>query len=216
MKLLSAEALAALASGDNIVAGAVRIGVEPNVLRFWGGHGVFVIDGEAYLGVGDRGLVNASAGALGGAEAGAEVTLSGVDPDVAAGLNLKSLRGAPVVLHRLIFNGTGARLLHAAVYLRGRIDRAPVTETPGGTSTITLGIEGAARGLGRRSERMRTDADQRQILATDGGFRRIAYAAEKSIYFGGQPPARAGQAFGGVGAAAAVFVNMVTRGAIKL
>lgn len=197
MKSFSAPALAALASGDNIVSGAVRIGVEPNALRFWGGNGTLVIGSEAFIGVGDRGLVSVSAGTLGGQEAGAEVRLSGVDPDVVSGLDLRSLRGRPVVLWRLIFNGAGSQLLHAAVFLRGRLDRAPIEETPGGTSTIIIGVEGAARGLGRRSERMRTDGDQRLISPTDGGLRRISYAGEKSIHWGGKPPQRSGAAFGG-------------------
>ena len=199
MKSFSAEALAALASGDNIVHGAVRIGVAPNALRFWGGHGVQVIDGEAFLGVGHNALVAASAGTLGGGEAGAELRLSGVDPDVVAGLDLRSLRRKPVVLWRLIYNGSGSRLLHAAVFLRGRVDRVVMEDTPGDSSTIVVGVEGAARGLGRRSERMRTDADQRLISPTDGGLRRIAYAADKQISWGGKPPARAGGALGGNG-----------------
>lgn len=197
MKSFSAEALAALASGDNIVHGAVRIGVAPNALRFWGGVGVQVIDGEAFLGVGHSALVSASAGALGGGEAGAELRLSGVDSDVVSGLDIRSLRNRPVVLWRLIYDGAGARLLHAAVFLRGRIDRANSEDVPGGTSTIVLGVEAAVRGLGRRSERMRSDADQRLISPTDGGLRRIAYAGEKSIYWGGKPPQRSGAAFGG-------------------
>lgn len=197
MKSFSAEALSALASGDVMVSGAVRLNREPNVVRLWGGYGAQVINGEVYLGVGDSGLVSVSAGALGANEQGAELTLSGVDPDVAGTLNLKILRGQPAVLYRLIFNGTGARLLHTEVYLRGRIDRTPIKETPGGASTITIGVEGAARGLGRRSERMRTDADQRQISPTDGGMRRVAFAADKAINWGGKPPERAGGAFGG-------------------
>lgn len=202
MKTFSAEALAALASGDNIVHGAVRIGTAPNALRFWGGHGVQVIDGEAFLGVGHNALVAASAGALGGGEAGAELRLSGVDPDVVAGLDLRSLRRRPVVLWRLIFNGSGSLLLHAAVFLRGRVDSVVMDDVPGGASTIVIGVEGAARGLGRRSERMRTDSDQRLISFSDGGLRRIAYAADKQISWGGKPPVRAGGALGGSGIAA--------------
>lgn len=196
MKSYSTAALAALASGDAIVSGAVRIGTAPNLLRYWGGHGAWVIDGEAYIGIGDRGLVEASAGTLGGQETGAQIRLSGVDPDVISGLDLRALRRQPIVLWRLIFDGSGSQLLQASVFLRGRIDSAPVEETIGGTSAIVLGIEGAARGLGRRSERMRSDADQRLISPTDGGLRRIAFAGEKAIYWGGKPPQRSGQAFG--------------------
>lgn len=215
MKSFSAEALAALASGDNIVSGAVQIGAEPNALRFWGGFGTQVIGGAAYIGVGDRGLVSATTGALGGQESGAELRLSGVDPDVVAGLDVRSLRRRPVVLWRLIFNGAGSRLLHAAVFLRGRVDRASVEETPGGTSAIVIGVEGAARGLGRRSERMRTDADQRLISATDGGLRRIAYAGEKQIYWGGKPPQRAGAAMGGSFGSSGSIMNRALQTALQ-
>lgn len=196
MKTFSAEALAALASGQVTVAGAVWI-AAPEPYGFWSGHGNLVLDGQPHVGVGDDGLVTVLGGTLGGSEQGAELSLSGVDPDVAASLDLQALRGLPVIIRRLIFDAPGAVLLHSAVYLRGRIDTVQTVETPGGTATIEVGVESAARGLGRRSERMRTDADQRLIVDTDGGFRRVAHAAEKIIYFGGQPPARLGGVVGG-------------------
>ena len=196
MKIFSAEAQAALASGEVIVTGAVRFGT-PTPALFWGGHGPQVVDGEAYIGLGDSGLVQVSSGTLGGQDQGALLTLSGVDPDIAARLSLILLRNVPVVIRRLIFNGAGSQLLHSAVYLRGRVDSAPREEVVGGAATINVSVIGASRGLGRRSERMRTDADQRLIKSTDGFFRRVAYAGEKSIYWGGKPPARSGAAFGG-------------------
>lgn len=197
MKTFSAEALAALASGDVIVTGSVWFGgAEP--VGFWGGHGPLTIGDKTIVGVGDRGLAQVSTGTLGGSEQGATLKLSGVDPDVAAELDLLAVRGVSVILWRLLFNGSGSTLLHAAVFLRGRVDSAPLEETPAGTSIISVGVEGAARGLGRRSERMRSDADQRLISATDGGFRRISHAGQKDIYWGGKPPVRAGGAFGGV------------------
>ena len=196
MKTVSLEAQAALASGQVVTSGAVWFGgAEP--AGFWGGFGEIVIDGEVYVGVGDRGLIEVSAGTLGGTAQGATLSLSGVDPDVAARLDLKALRGVPVVIHRLIFNGAGSRLLDATVFLRGRVDSAPENDTPGGTAVIEIGIEGAARGLGRRGERMRTDADQRLIAPNDGSFRRVSYAGEKTITWGGRPSERAGVAVGG-------------------
>lgn len=191
MKTFSAEATAALASGDVLTSGAVRLGL-PEPVRFWGGYGPLVIDGEVFGGIGDRGLVEASGGSLGGTAQGAQLTLSGVDPDVVSQIDLQALRGVSVVLWRLLFNGAGSRLLHPAVFLRGRVDRVSTEETPGGTAAIIVDVEGAARGLGRRSERMRTDADQRLILPEDTGLKRVSYAGGKSIYWGGKPPERAG------------------------
>lgn len=214
MKTFSAPALAALRDGDNIVSGAVRFGTA-TPLRVWGGHGPLTLDSEVYAGLGQRGLIRVSGGQLGGQEQGPELTLSGVDPDAMPSLGLASLRGVSVVIRRLIFDGTGTNLLQDSVFLRGRVDRATSEETPGGEAIIRIAVEGAARGLGRRSERMRTDSDQRLISATDGGLRRVTFAGEKVIYFGGRPPVRAGEAFGGgggrggVGSADSNLVNLV-------
>lgn len=196
MKTFSAEAVAAIASGAAVTSAAAWFG-GAEAAGFWGGFGPLVIEGRPYVGVGDRAFVQVSAGALGANAQGGTLSLSGVDPDVAGALGLAALRGVPVIIYRLIFNGSGNRLLHAAVYLRGRVDRAPVIETPGGSSTITIAIEGAARGLGRRSERSRSHADQQLILPGDTGLKRIAYAGNKEIIWGGKPPERAGGAMGG-------------------
>ncbi|MDP3405043.1 MAG: hypothetical protein Q8S03_10165 [Brevundimonas sp.] len=196
MKTFSAEAIAALKAGDVMVSGAVRLALETPA-RFWGGHGVKVIAGEAYVGLGVHGLVRATGGSLGGQDQGVTLELSGVDPDVAARVDLEALRGVSVVLRRLIFNGRGSTLLHQAVFLRGRVDFATREDTPGGPSILRLSVEGAARGLGRRSERMRTDADQRLIAPNDGSLKRVSYAGQQLITWGGRPPERAGVAFAG-------------------
>lgn len=194
MKILSPDALAALERGDAVVSAAVRIALDPPAL-FWGGFGPLVIAGETYVGVGDRGMVSSTRGSIGTAEYKTELKLSGVDPDVAAALDLRALRGKGVVIRRLIFDSSGSILLGQNVWQRGRIDLATLDEMVGGASTLVISVEGAARGLGRRSERMRSDADQRLIDPTDGGMRRTAFAGEKTIYWGGKVPARAGRLF---------------------
>lgn len=200
MRAYSEDALAALRAGDALVTGAVWFAIPGDPVGFWGGFGNLSIDTYDFVGLGDRGIVKTSSGTLGGAEEVVLLELSGVDPDVAAELDLMSLRGVPVIIWRLLFNGAGSQLLQASVHRRGRVDSAPIEETPTGTSIIKIGVEGAARGLGRRSERMRSDADQRLISATDSGFRRVGFAGEKTIYWGGKPPERAGSAMGGTSA----------------
>lgn len=196
MKLFPPEATAALLKGNAITCGAVAILCDPPV-RVWGGYGQIEIDGEIYDGIGDAGLVSASAGALGGGEQNVTLELSGVEPAVLATFDAAMVRRAPCILHRLIFDGSGTQLLHAEVFTRGTLDQLPVEDTPGGTATIKAMVETAARGLGRRGGRMRTDADQRLIKADDGGFRNIAYAGQKNLYWGGKRPTRAGAAFDG-------------------
>jgi hypothetical protein len=60
-------------------------------------------------------------------------------------------------------------------------------------------VESAARGLGRRGARMRTDADQRLVNPNGGFFRHIAFAGQKNLYLGGPKPETAGVALGGSG-----------------
>lgn len=197
MKIYSSAALDALADGSAIVSGAVFIDLTP-AFRVWGGYGNLTIGGETFLGIGDRGLVSTSGGQLGTSEQGAELTLSGVDPDVLALIDAPSLRGVSVVLWELVFDGSGANLLASNVSMRGSIDRAPREDTPGGAAVLRVMVEGAVRGLGRRGARMRTDADQRLFLGTDGGLKRVSYAGQKQLMLGGKPPAKAADAIGGI------------------
>ena len=198
MKIYSAPALAALEAGTAIVSGAVFVDLDP-AFRVWGGHGVLALEGADFLGIGDRGLVATSGGTLGTAEQGAEMILSGVDPDTLALIDYPELRGAGVVMWELVFDASGSTLLAANVALRGSIDRVLREDVPGGSSRLRVMVEGAARGLGRRGVRMRSDADQRLYLGTDGGFRRVAYAGQKQLSLGGKPPVQAGSGVGAIG-----------------
>lgn len=204
MKNYSAPALAEITAGTAVVSAAAWFGGS-DPIGLWSGDGPLAFTDDrgvsrAFQGIGDRAFASISGGSLGGAEQGQTLGVSGIDPALVGNLDLESLRRVPVILWRLVFNGAGTRLLDARVHLRGRIDQAPLEETPGGTSTLKIAIEGAARGQGRRSERMRSDADQRLISATDSALRRVSFAGEKTIYAGGKPPERAGSAFKGVSA----------------
>lgn len=198
MKIFSDEATAAILKGGAVTSGAVDIMVTPPI-RVWGGYGELEIDGNVYDGIGAAGLASVSGGALGGAEQNVTLELSGVEPEVIAMFDASTLRRVTTVIRRLIFDSSGTMLLHAEVFTRGTLDQVPIEETPGGTSTIKAMVETAARGLGRRGGRMRTDADQRLIKGDDGGFRSIAYAGQKNLYWGGKRPATAANALGGSG-----------------
>lgn len=196
MKSFSAAAMAAIQRGDAIVAGAVEIMSDPPV-RVWGGYGILSIDGNNYDPIGDRGLAQEGSAAIGSAAGNITLTLSGIEPDVIALLNAGEVIRAPVTIWRLIFDGTGTALLDAQIFERGQVDRITVSETIGGVASIQVAVETAARGLGRKGGRMRTDADQRLIKANDGFFKNVAFAAEKTLYWGGKRPANAGRALGG-------------------
>lgn len=199
MKTLAPAALAALEDGTAIVCGAVAVACTPPI-RVWGGYREIVLDGETHDPIGDRGLVQVKGGALGDAAQNITLTLSGIDPETAALIDAAGLAGAAVVIRQLIFLGTTNALLDYQVWARGRFDTIEREEEIGGTAKITIQVETAAKGLGRRGARMRSDADQRLIDPADGFFKNVSYAAEKTLYWGGRRPARAGSALPGTGA----------------
>lgn len=198
MKTLSPAALAALEAGDAIVSGAVEIACTPPV-RVWGGWHQITFDGRTFLPIGDRSLVQVAGGALGDAAQNITLTLSGIDPETLALLDATDIKGAPAVLYRLIFDQTGTTLLDFDVWARGKLDTLPTEEDIGGEAKIIAELETAAKGLGRRGARMRSDADQRLIDPADGFFKNVSYAGEKTLYWGGRRPARARSALPGAG-----------------
>lgn len=198
MKVLAAPALAALDNGTAIVTGAVEIASDPPI-RVWGGNGEITFDDRTFTPIGDRGLVQVAGGALGGAAQNITLSLSGIDPETLALLDAEEVRGAPAVLWRLIFNNAGNTLLDFHVWGRGRLDQLVREEEIGGSASISVQLETAARGLGRRGGRMRSDADQRLIDPADGFFKNVSFAAEKQLYWNGRRPARAGAALPGTG-----------------
>lgn len=198
MKVIAPEGLAALEAGDAIVSGAVAIACDPPV-RVWGGYRPLEIGGETFDPIGDRSLVQVVGGALGDAAQNITLRLSGIDPETLALLDAAEVSGAPATLRRLIFSGDGTALLSADIWARGRLDQLESEEEIGGTAMLTAQLETAAKGLGRRGARMRSDADQRLIDPADGFFKNVSYAGEKTLYWGGRRPARAGSALPGTG-----------------
>lgn len=191
--------MTAIEAGEVIVTAAVQITPRDPLLdpaRVWGGYGVIQIDGNDYLPLGDRGFAQQTSGVIGGVAQGITLTLSGVETAALALLDPDEVKGATVIIYRLIFASDGKTLLDAHLFDRGRGDALDTVETIGGGAALKYAVESAARGLGRSGERQRSDSDQRLISATDGYFKFTAYAAEKALYWGGKKPARAGDALG--------------------
>lgn len=192
--------MAAIEAGEAIVSGAVKITPRNPLLdpvMLWGGHGSITIDGDDYIGIGDRGLAQQTAGALGGVAQGLNLTLSGIEPAALALLDPDEVKGATVVVRRLIFASDCKTLLDAHIFERGRGDTLETSETIGGEAGIVYAVESAARGLGRSGARQRSDSDQRLLNPNDGYFKNTDFAAQKMLFWGGKRPARAGDALGG-------------------
>lgn len=199
MRVMSQTALEALEEGTARITAAIAIDTaEP--LRVWGGQGYLTLEGETYSPIGDSEVGIATGATIGGVAQNMSLSLSGIEPEILELLDAADAQGAGVAVWTVLFDSSGTQLLDAHVHRRGRIDRLPVSETAGGTSTITAEVESPGRGLGRRTGRMRSDADQRLINSSDGSMRLVSFAAEKTLYWGGRRPSRAGSSVGGTSA----------------
>lgn len=175
---------------------SVDTGVVADPIRLWGGYGTMDLPADAgtepFYGIGDRAMVANSSGAIGGTAQALVITLSGIEAKALEVLDANDVKDASVVVRRLIFDNSGKTLLGAYVYSRGRVDTLSTEFEVGGPAAIQMAVEGAARSLGRRGGRIRSDADQRLVKALDGFFRMVSWAAQKTLYWGGKKPATTG------------------------
>lgn len=182
--------------------GTIIGGAGSTPIRLWGGYGDADLPSDegtsTFHGIGDRGLIQSSSGAIGGTAQNLTLGLSGIEPAALEVLDPEEVRDASVVVRRLIFDSAGKTLLGAYVYTRGRLDELKTAETVGGGASIQISVEGAARGLGRRGGRMRSDADQRLVSSTDGFYRMVSAAPVKTLYWAGKIPAGGGKATRGL------------------
>lgn len=193
MKTLDAPTLAAVQAGQVIQAGAVRLEFG-STYRFWSGYGSLAVAGEGtFNGIGARGLIIPVESSIGAGASGLEMTLSALDPDIAASVELEDYAQKPVVVWRMIFDASGQTLLASVVFFRGRCDVIRIVETGNGEATIQMSVEGAMRDMDRRGARIRSDTDQRLLGgSTDGGMKHISVAGVRTLYWGQQGPNQSG------------------------
>lgn len=204
MKELSDEAITAIGGGAIIMSGSVKF-VFGQSWRFWGGEGQLTHAGEPYLGLGAAALIVPIGSERGGSAEGVELSLSGLDPDVAASIEAEDYHQKPAIIRRLLFAEDRATLLDAPVFMRGRVDTIEIVETTGGASTVRIKVTGPRGDMSRRGARIRSNADQRVLGGpTDGGMRKISVAGRRVLHWGRRPEV-AGQALRGVTATPNLF-----------
>lgn len=184
MKTLPDEALDAIEGRTPIIAGAARFVFPSGTYQFWSGHGKLDWGEGLFLGVGARALLAPLESAIGGAADGLTIRLSQLEPDVAQSIELEDYHQKPVTLYRLFF-ADDRTFIAARVFLRGRVDTIPISETIGGDAGFSINIEGPRIDMNRAGARIRSDADQRTLGGgTDGGMRFVSVTGRKVLNWG--------------------------------
>lgn len=196
MKQWNDAAQAAIEAGNAVSHGAVYVGTSPDPGAYWGGFGDITLPDEVtYVGIGDRGLITAASGQLGTASQPITLTLSAVEPAVAALFTESGLRGAEVRIWRLVCD-TAGRFLDAQLFSQGEVDTLSRDLAEDGTFTITIQVETASRSNSRSGGRLAAGADQHLVDDTDTCLDAVSSAAQVTLYWGGKKPATAISALG--------------------
>lgn len=193
MKTYATAYQTALDAGAVADCGAVKVIGSSGSWRYWSGYGDLTLASEVYTGLGDRMMVTVSGAAIGTAANGATIEITGIESPADALRGLAGLRGASVQIWRLGFDPSLTTLLDSRIWTRGRLDKAPLRDRPGGDSVLRLEIETPARSLGRALGRMLSDPDQRLIDSGDDCCKFINIFGEKKLAWGGRPPKRASE-----------------------
>lgn len=188
MKPLSPEATARLEGRRPIIAGAARLSCVEATYRLWSGYGQLpgaaVDDSVAYEGIGDIALITPHSSQLGGAADALTITLSGLDPDVAAAVEQGGYHQRPITIFRVIFAANGHEAVGYLTMLRGRVDFITQRETVGGEAALDVQVEGPRIDINRALARIASNVDQRLIDPDDGCLRHAATSAVKTMKWG--------------------------------
>lgn len=161
MKMLSEDAVEVLESRRPIIAGAARlvVGDEPeDRYCLWSGLGDLPLDGDVFKGIADRSLITPVSSQIGGSSDSLTISLSQLDPDVAAAVEDGRYHQKPITVWRLVFAPDTFTLLDAMVFMRGRVDYITQREVVGGTATLDIAVEGPRRDMNRSGARLRSPA----------------------------------------------------------
>lgn len=117
-----------------------------------------------------------------------EVTLGALNANVAAIMSGIAWHQRPLLISRAYLNEAGT-VIDVEAFFSGFLDAAPIEDEADGTLRMTLIAESNNRELIRSANRIRSDADQRRISATDGFFKHTtATAVDNRIYWGRSGP----------------------------
>lgn len=157
---------------------------------FWNDVGTVEVDGRTYVGSGA--LIGVASLSLPSdfTIPGLSITLSGLDPSVAALVRGSTVGQRPIEVHVGIFDTETRQLIGDLVpRFVGFVDDVEIrTPEAGGQSTVILTCESTSRALTIRRTGTRSDATQHERDSSDDFYRYTGLQRNKPIYFGRPDP----------------------------
>jgi len=189
MRILSNDALAALDSGRFAVRCLLTVEMDDpeDLFAIWDDIGSITIDGVTYTGSAGRFTVQTSQSVKDLSIQNLDVTLSGLDSEVANMIDSAAWHQRPITITRAIIGTEVPAVLHLMPEFVGFLDQMIWRETQGGTTELRFRAESTSREFNRAGARTRSSADQKQRDPTDGLFDFATAAITTQINWGHSP-----------------------------
>lgn len=206
MRILSAAALAALDTGRFGARNGFTVEMPDGPFALWDDAFDQTIDGVTYTRGAGLFTIGAMSSAGDMAVRSVDITLSGIDPDIATRILLEDWHQRPVTVRRFLFATDLPQTIFARTWFTGFLDTLEWRETAGrdgqpGTSGLVARCEDIGRELGRKGARTRSSTDQRQLYADDAFFDGVVAATQAELTWGrttSQQPAQQRRKFLGI------------------
>tara|TARA_R110000868_G_scaffold936_1_gene7122 strand:- start:13010 stop:13615 length:606 start_codon:yes stop_codon:yes gene_type:complete len=182
--VLSSEALAALDTGRFATRNGFYVTMPTETVAFWDDAYAATIDSVTY---------EAGAGVftIGGFSSGGDlvtrsldITLSGIDADIASRVMAEPWHQRPVVVSRFVIAIDAPQVIYSKQWFSGFLDVIEWQERAGGASSLVAHCEDIGRELGRKGARTRSATDQRQLAADDAFFDGVVTSITTEINWG--------------------------------
>jgi hypothetical protein len=187
MRVLSAEAYAALDSGRFSLRWLFRVDMPDGPFAVWSDLYSITVGGTVYTGIGNVFAVPPSASVADMAARNIDVPFSGLDQLLASRVEAEPWHQRPASLQLAIISVDNPQIVSIKPWFVGFLDQLVRRDKPNGTADLTCRCESIARELSRKGARTRSDSDQRQRDPNDGFFKHTVGAVSTHIDWGKLP-----------------------------
>lgn len=187
MRTLSGPATVAIASGQFAKRAMVEFTASGSKFGFWDDGFDISYGGTTYTALGGAMRISPYVSSTDLTVHAADLVISGLDPTIATQVLAASWHQTPVTIYEAIMAIDTPQILNVDAWFVGTLDQIIRTEQIGGMSTLTAKCEPITREFSRAGARTRSDADHRQIEATDGFFKHAGVVGNTAIPWGVLP-----------------------------
>lgn len=190
MKIISSTAQEALDTGLFHARNGFAVTFDDGVAAFWDDAYDIVVSSQTYVGIAGAFTIGTISGSSGMGARSVDITMSGIDSDLASQIMSQPWHQAPITITRFIMATDAPQVIYTAAWFSGHIDTMTRRDKPGDSADVIARCEDIGREITRKGARSRSESDQRQISSGDSFFANVTQSIRTNIDWGRLPAAQ--------------------------